>query len=404
MNIDWGMNKNNIKRSVFLAIVSVLMVCRGTAQNMIPSSNWEEGTTEDLPNYNGIGNAGENMIEIGTNPFGLEALLWRVVPSSTNILRGMGSRQLSTEISNLRDYRFSVWVKVLNDDNARLISYLKGTTTDNSDFINSTGTKIGRDYYFRSGGNIPGNGNWILMVGFVKGIGSTKAYSEQGFYDLQGDKISDLGTSPFFFNTASPNFHVVCQLNNRGGTSENMLFFDPRFEEVDGSEPSISNLVDGNTTSQGGGPSVWSSNTNGVHFDAGNVGIGTTDPGADWKLAVNGKIRAKEIKVETGWADYVFEKDYPLPSLTEVEAHIAKKGHLINIPSAAEVETNGVELGEMNKLLLEKIEELTLYLIASEKKTLALQKANKSLKEEQERMNIELRLLAKQLISNKKDN
>ncbi|MBD1261606.1 hypothetical protein HZY62_13460 [Maribacter polysiphoniae] len=99
----------------------------------------------------------------------------------------------------------------------------------------------------------------------------------------------------------------------------------------------------------------------------GNIGIGTSNPGI-WKLAVKGKIRAEEIKVETGWADYVFKDDYNLPTLEEVEKHINEKGHLINIPSAKEVETNGIELGEMNKLLLEKIEELTLYTLQQEQK------------------------------------
>ena len=99
----------------------------------------------------------------------------------------------------------------------------------------------------------------------------------------------------------------------------------------------------------------------------GNLGIGTTNPNG-WKLAVNGKIRAKEIKVETNWADYVFDEEYNLPTLLEVEKHIQEKGHLKNIPSAKEVEKNGIELGEMNKLLLEKIEELTLYTIEQEKK------------------------------------
>ncbi|UOY06002.1 hypothetical protein L0P88_18955 [Muricauda sp. SCSIO 64092] len=98
-----------------------------------------------------------------------------------------------------------------------------------------------------------------------------------------------------------------------------------------------------------------------------NLGIGTTNPGT-YKLAVKGKILAEEIKVETGWADYVFKEDYDLPTLQEVEKHIKEKGHLINIPSAQEVKENGIELGEMNKLLLEKIEELTLYCIQQEKK------------------------------------
>ncbi|MGX1931313.1 hypothetical protein [Flagellimonas sp. 2504JD4-2] len=98
----------------------------------------------------------------------------------------------------------------------------------------------------------------------------------------------------------------------------------------------------------------------------GNVGIGTTNPGT-YKLAVNGNIRAKEVKVETGWADYVFKEDYDLPTLEEVAKHIQEKGHLINIPSTKEVEENGIQLGKMNKLLLEKIEELTLYTLAQEK-------------------------------------
>ncbi|UGU18122.1 hypothetical protein LS482_09605 [Sinomicrobium kalidii] len=94
----------------------------------------------------------------------------------------------------------------------------------------------------------------------------------------------------------------------------------------------------------------------------GNVGIGAEVPGS-WKLAVNGKIRAKEIKVETGWSDFVFKDDYDLPALNEVKQHIEEKGHLKDIPSAKEVEENGIFLGEMDAKLLQKIEELTLYTI-----------------------------------------
>ncbi len=100
---------------------------------------------------------------------------------------------------------------------------------------------------------------------------------------------------------------------------------------------------------------------------SGNVGIGTTNPNG-WKLAVNGQIRAKEIKVETGWSDFVFYDDYKLPTLLEVENHIKENGHLKDIPSAKEVEENGIFLGEMDSKLLQKIEELTLYTIQQEKK------------------------------------
>ena len=109
-----------------------------------------------------------------------------------------------------------------------------------------------------------------------------------------------------------------------------------------------------------------------------SLGIGT--PGSDsWKLAVNGKIKAKEIKVETGWADFVFYDTYMLPSLEEVEDHIKKNGHLKNIPSADEVEKNGILLGEMNAKLLQKIEELTLYLIQQNKEMKVLKERIKTL-------------------------
>jgi len=129
--------------------------------------------------------------------------------------------------------------------------------------------------------------------------------------------------------------------------------------------------------SQNGG-NDWSAFV--VDIASGNIGVGTQSPGS-WKLAVKGKIRAEEIKVETGWADYVFDEDYMLPSLEDVEKHIKKKGHLINIPSAKEVEENGIELGEMNKLLLEKIEEQMLYILQQRKQIQRLEKELNEIKD-----------------------
>lgn len=100
----------------------------------------------------------------------------------------------------------------------------------------------------------------------------------------------------------------------------------------------------------------------------GNVGIGTAAPQA--KLAVNGNILAKEVKVKTDITvpDYVFEEGYELPDLKELEAYVKQNKHLPEVPSAAEIERDGLDLAAMNLLLLKKVEELTLLLIKKDKK------------------------------------
>jgi hypothetical protein len=104
----------------------------------------------------------------------------------------------------------------------------------------------------------------------------------------------------------------------------------------------------------------------------GNVGIGTDNP--TYKLSVLGNIRCTEVVVETGWADYVFDKNYKLNSLDEVETFIQQNKHLPNIPSAKEVGEKGLSLGDTQKKMMEKIEELTLYIIQQQKEIDAMKK------------------------------
>jgi hypothetical protein len=99
---------------------------------------------------------------------------------------------------------------------------------------------------------------------------------------------------------------------------------------------------------------------------AGNLGIGTTNPTE--KLSINGNVKCKQVEVSlTGWSDFVFEKNYALMPLSEVEKYINKHGHLPGVPSEEEVVSNGNNLGEMDAILLQKIEELTLYVIELKK-------------------------------------
>jgi hypothetical protein len=110
---------------------------------------------------------------------------------------------------------------------------------------------------------------------------------------------------------------------------------------------------------------------------SGNVGIGTTNPGNS-KLAVEGSISARSVKVTTTtpFPDYVFYHGYKLRPLGEVETYVKQNQHLPDVPSAAEVKREGLNLGEMDAVLLRKIEELTLYVIEQNKQLDQLRREN----------------------------
>ena len=127
----------------------------------------------------------------------------------------------------------------------------------------------------------------------------------------------------------------------------------------------------------------WINGQGGNHYlflaDCGKVGIGTNNPQA--KLAVNGDVLAKEMRVSvdsTDWPDFVFSPDYQMMSLAELEQFINTHHHLPDIPSAEKIRGLGcVNLGEMNVLLLQKIEEMTLRMIEMEKRIVLMEKGGK---------------------------
>jgi hypothetical protein len=131
----------------------------------------------------------------------------------------------------------------------------------------------------------------------------------------------------------------------------------------------------------------WNPNTGGganylmLLKDSGKISIGTENTPTTigsantsaYRLFVKGGILTDELRVATGWADYVFAKDYNLKPLSEVENFIEANGHLPNVPSAKQVEIEGISVGEMAKIQQEKIEELTLYIIELNKRIESLE-------------------------------
>lgn len=116
--------------------------------------------------------------------------------------------------------------------------------------------------------------------------------------------------------------------------------------------------------------------------NAGNVGIGTRSPSAAYKVSVNGGLRAKQIVVESGWADYVFRQGYPLLSLDTLQTYISRHEHLPDMPAASEVQQQGLDVGAAQTKMMEKIEELTLYVLQLHQQQEALAAQNRLLKKQ----------------------
>jgi hypothetical protein len=132
----------------------------------------------------------------------------------------------------------------------------------------------------------------------------------------------------------------------------------------------------------------WAGYFSGSTYVSTDLRVATTNQASGYAVSVGGKVACEEVLVdyESGWPDYVFGEEYELLSLPDLESSIKENGHLPGIPSAKHVSENGFELGDMQKRVLEKVEELTLYTIEQQKMIDQLIKEMESLKKENENL------------------
>ncbi|MBK7108657.1 MAG: hypothetical protein IPH61_05755 [Bacteroidetes bacterium] len=264
-----------------------------------------------------------------------------------------------------------------------------GSGTTNFDLVSVSNT-----YNF-------GYGTGIFSSGGQIGIKGSSANGAQTGYGVYGQSLGAGGDSYGIYGTASSSAGDAFGVygTTTGGVNQWAGYFNGKVHLENGDDASLSSkgfltigtltssniVIDNNeiiARNNGATSTLYLNNDGGnvnMCYSGGNVHIGASDAAATgYLLAVDGKVICEELKVQLSesWPDYVFDENHQLMNLYDLEKSIQLNKHLPGVPSAKEIETDGLAVGEMQRVMMEKIEELTLYIIQLQKQIDELQAEN----------------------------
>ncbi len=246
-------------------------------------------------------------------------------------------------------------VRLLLNSDASLATYLTLAYEGDENPITTIYKDLPMSFADSDGAKISLSEHFSSIVAGTTGLDGVKTSVDPPYWEKSGDNIF-YNNGKVGIGTDNPKMELDLRGKLNIASNQPQLFL----EDTSGDTGSWSiNNYNGHLNFDN--PTIGYANRKVTFKSNGRVGIGTTSPA--YELAVNGTIRCKQLIVDTGWSDFVFRDDYKLPPLSEVDQFIKQKGHLPGIPSEAEVKEKGVNVGDISSKLLQKIEELTLYVI-----------------------------------------
>ena len=346
----------------------------GRYNTIVGSGTASFNTTGEYNVFIGVESAQSNS-EGNNNTFVGNISGFRNNGGSNNVFLGFRTAEFNTE----GDYNIAIGSRTMNaNDEGRnniAIGELALSRLDNETSLFNENIAIG----YRAGYAVAGNDNIIIGNESGSGIMGTNNV-------LLGNDIDPKGSNNTFLGSGT-DVNILSTVSNSTaigyGTTltkaNTVVVGDPADGElkvgvgtsnpearlhVNGSQDSLQLLVEGDSRFK----------KDVIVHDL--LLVNTNTPAAGYSVSVNGNIACEEVRVQNDgdWPDYVFAKDYRLKGFDELAEYIEAHNHLPGIPSAAEVEEDGVHLGDMQKRLLEKVEEMTLYVLQLEERIRELEK------------------------------